>query len=76
MGSPTELTAWKALTAHQQEMASVDMKSLFAADPQRAEKYTAQAAGWTLDYAKNRANEKNPVVTDGSSKRGGVRKRH
>ncbi|MDP5057241.1 MAG: glucose-6-phosphate isomerase, partial [Marinomonas hwangdonensis] len=65
MGSPTELTAWKALTAHQQEMASVDMKSLFAADPQRAEKYTAQAAGWTLDYAKNRANEKTlSLLTD------------
>tara|TARA_R110002033_G_scaffold171225_1_gene219370 strand:+ start:23430 stop:25076 length:1647 start_codon:yes stop_codon:yes gene_type:complete len=58
MGSPTELTAWQKLTEHKQEMASVNMKSLFAADPKRAEKYTTQAAGWTLDYAKNRANEK------------------
>ncbi|MCV2404101.1 glucose-6-phosphate isomerase [Marinomonas sp. C2222] len=58
MGSPTELAAWQALTEHQKEMASVDMKSLFETDPQRAEKHTVQAAGWTLDYAKNRANEK------------------
>ena len=58
MGSPTELTAWQKLTEHKQEMASVNMKSLFAADPKRAEKYTTQAAGWTLDYAKNRADEK------------------
>jgi glucose-6-phosphate isomerase len=58
MGSPTELTAWQKLTEHKQEMASVSMKSLFEADPKRAEKYTTQAAGWTLDYAKNRTNEK------------------
>ncbi|WP_219704193.1 glucose-6-phosphate isomerase [Marinomonas lutimaris] len=58
MSSPTELTAWQKLTEHKQEMVSVSMKSLFEADPKRAEKYTTQAAGWTLDYAKNRANEK------------------
>ncbi|QUX93345.1 glucose-6-phosphate isomerase [Marinomonas sp. A3A] len=58
MSSPTKLTAWQKLTEHKQEMASVSMKSLFEADPKRAEKYTTQAAGWTLDYAKNRTNEK------------------
>lgn len=58
MSSPTELAAWQALTAHQQEMASVSMTSLFENDAQRAEKYCAHAAGWTLDYAKNRANDK------------------
>lgn len=57
MSSPTELTAWKKLAEHQQQMSTVDMASLFAADPKRADKYTAQAAGWTLDYAKNRAND-------------------
>lgn len=57
MHSPTELAAWKKLSDHQQEMHSVDMSSLFAADSTRAQKYTAQAAGWTLDYAKNRAND-------------------
>ncbi|WP_339721910.1 glucose-6-phosphate isomerase [Marinomonas primoryensis] len=65
MRSPTELTAWKKLADHQQEMNSVDMKSLFEADPKRAEKYTTHAAGWTLDYAKNRANEKTlSLLTD------------
>ncbi|MGB0782544.1 MAG: glucose-6-phosphate isomerase [Marinomonas sp.] len=58
MSSPTELAAWQVLTAHQQEMASVSMTSLFEDDAQRAEKYCAHAAGWTLDYAKNRANDK------------------
>ncbi|WP_191602139.1 glucose-6-phosphate isomerase [Marinomonas algicola] len=58
MSSPTKLTAWKALTEHQKEMASVNMKSLFESDALRAQQYTAKAAGWTLDYAKNRANKK------------------
>ena len=57
MRSPTELTTWQKLADHQQEMANIDMKSLFAADPKRAQNYQANAAGWTLDYAKNRANE-------------------
>lgn len=65
MGSPTELTTWQKLAEHKQEMAAVSMKSLFEADPSRAEKYTTQAAGWTLDYAKNRANEKTiSLLTD------------
>ena len=58
MRSPTELTTWQKLADHQQEMANTDMKSLFAADPKRAQNYQASAAGWTLDYAKNRANDK------------------
>ena len=40
--------------------ASKDMtiKDLFAADPDRAAKYTLSAAGWTLDYSKNRIDAK------------------
>ena len=30
------------------------IKELFADDPVRADKYTVSAAGWTLDYSKNR----------------------
>ena len=30
------------------------IKELFAEDSARAEKYTVSAAGWTLDYSKNR----------------------
>ena len=30
------------------------IKELFAEDPTRAEKFTVSAAGWTLDYSKNR----------------------
>ncbi|MEL0613988.1 glucose-6-phosphate isomerase [Marinomonas arenicola] len=58
MHSPTQLSAWQALAEHQKEIDSVEMKSLFEKDKNRAEKYTTKAAGWTLDYAKNRVNEK------------------
>ena len=34
------------------------IKELFAEDPARAEKFTVSAAGWTLDYSKNRIDEK------------------
>ncbi len=34
------------------------IKDLFAADPDRAAKYTLTAAGWTLDYSKNRFDAK------------------
>ena len=33
------------------------IKELFAEDPARAAKYTLSAAGWTLDYSKNRVNK-------------------
>ncbi len=35
------------------ESHALNLKDLFAADPARAEKMTATAAGWTLDYSKN-----------------------
>ncbi|ADZ92824.1 glucose-6-phosphate isomerase [Marinomonas mediterranea] len=58
MSSPTGLPAWKALTEHKEEMSNVKMATLFDEDSNRAEKLTVSAAGWTLDYSKNRANEK------------------
>lgn len=72
MRSPTELTAWKALTEHQKEMASVDIASLFANDPQRATNYTTHAAGWTLDYAKNRASDKTLALLIDLAKEAGL----
>jgi len=50
----TERPAWKALDAHFQKMRDVHMRSLFADDPKRGERFTAEAAGIYLDYSKNR----------------------
>ncbi len=50
----TERPAWKALTAHHKKIKGLHLKKLFAADPKRGERMTAEAAGLFLDYSKNR----------------------
>ena len=49
--------AWKALQAHHQQMESTQLKHLFAEDPGRGERLTAEAAGIFLDYSKNRVTD-------------------
>jgi glucose-6-phosphate isomerase len=46
--------AWKALEAHSVKMRDVHLRRLFADDPGRGERLTAEAAGIFLDYSKNR----------------------
>ena len=46
--------AWQKVEAAIEASKDTTIKELFAADPNRAEKYTLSAAGWTLDYSKNR----------------------
>ena len=46
--------AWKALKAHYDEIRNLHLRELFADDPTRGEKMTAEAAGIYLDYSKNR----------------------
>ena len=49
-----ERAAYKALAAHYQKLGSLHLRQLFAGDPNRGERYTAEAAGLFLDYSKNR----------------------
>jgi glucose-6-phosphate isomerase len=49
--------AWKALEAHSQKMRDVHLRLLFADDPDRGERLTAEAAGIFLDYSKNRVTD-------------------
>ena len=53
----TERSAWKALTAHYSEIAGTQLKQLFADDPTRGERLTAEAEGIFLDYSKNRVTD-------------------
>ena len=50
----TDSPAWKALQAHHAEVAGLHLRQLFAADPKRGDRFTAEACGLYLDYAKNR----------------------
>jgi len=49
--------AWKALQAHFQQVGKKHLRELFAADPGRGERYTAEAGGIFLDYSKNRVTD-------------------
>jgi glucose-6-phosphate isomerase len=49
--------AWKALEAHSQKMRDVHLRRLFADDPGRGERLTAEGAGIFLDYSKNRVTD-------------------
>jgi len=55
--NPTQYPAWKALTAHYKKTRRVQLRKLFAQDPQRGERLTAEAAGIFLDYSKNRITD-------------------
>ena len=57
MSNPTQLPAWKALAANRDQIAKTTLKDLFAADPKRGERLTAEACGLYLDYSKNRIND-------------------
>jgi glucose-6-phosphate isomerase len=50
-------SSWKALERHHQELRNVHLKSLFAADPDRGTRMTAEAVGVFLDYSKNRVTD-------------------
>jgi glucose-6-phosphate isomerase len=49
--------AWGALKRHHDDLAAVTLRELFAGDPDRGERMTAEAAGLYLDYSKNRATD-------------------
>ncbi len=50
----TARPAWKALQAHFGSVRGLYLRELFAQDPGRGERMTAEAAGLYLDYSKNR----------------------
>jgi glucose-6-phosphate isomerase len=52
-----QLPAWKALEFHHRDIARLHLRDLFAADPERAERFTVDAAGLHLDYSKNRITD-------------------
>jgi glucose-6-phosphate isomerase len=52
-----ERKAWQALRRHHAEIADQHLRELFAADPGRGERLTAEAAGLYLDYSKNRVTD-------------------
>ncbi|GMQ88471.1 MAG: glucose-6-phosphate isomerase [Gammaproteobacteria bacterium] len=52
-----KMPAWKALKKHHGQIKDVHMRELFAADPQRFERYSLQRGELLLDYSKNRITD-------------------
>jgi len=49
--------AWKNLEVHVQKTSKLHLRQLFATDPERGTRLTAEAAGLYLDYSKNRVTD-------------------
>ena len=52
-----ERPAWQALHAHHASLRDVHLRSLFAEDPRRGERFALEAAGLHLDYSKHRITQ-------------------
>ena len=53
----TDRPAFQALQAHHAQIGGDHLRELFAADPKRGERLSAEAAGLYLDYSKNRISD-------------------
>ena len=57
MSRLTDLPAWQALEDHYYELQGTHLRELFAADPARGERLSAEGAGLYLDYSKHRVTD-------------------
>jgi glucose-6-phosphate isomerase len=55
--APTVRPEWRALQEHHATLRSAHLRDLFAADPGRGARLSAEAAGLFLDYSKHRVTE-------------------
>src|SRR5664279_454422 len=53
----TERPAWKALQEHYRAVRDLHLRQVFAGDPTRGTRLTAEAAGLYLDYSKHRVTD-------------------
>jgi glucose-6-phosphate isomerase len=53
----TERPTWKALEEHYHKIRHLHLRQIFADDPQRGTRLTAEAAGLHLDYSKHRVTD-------------------
>jgi glucose-6-phosphate isomerase len=67
--------AWKALSAHYKQIGEVHLRKLFADDPKRGERFTAEAAGIFFDYSKNRITDETLKLLLQLAEESGLRER-
>jgi glucose-6-phosphate isomerase len=71
----TKRKAWKALQAHYEDVRGLHLRELFADDPKRGERMTAEAAGLFLDYSKNRITDETLKLLIELAEESGLRSR-
>ncbi len=71
----TARPSWKALQAHSEKIREVHLRTLFADDPTRGERLTAEAAGIYLDYSKNRVTDETLALLRALGEESGLRER-
>jgi glucose-6-phosphate isomerase len=71
----TARPAWKALAAHYQSVRHLDLRRLFAGDPKRGQRLTAEAVGLFLDYSKNRVTDETLTLLVQLAEESGLRAR-
>ncbi|MDQ2995156.1 MAG: glucose-6-phosphate isomerase, partial [Pseudomonadota bacterium] len=57
MPALTDLAAWQALTTHYQQISELHLRTLFADDPKRGERFAIEAEGIYFDFSKHRIND-------------------
>jgi len=67
--------AWRALEDHYEAMRARHLRDLFADDPTRGERMTAEAAGVFLDYSKNRIDDETVGLLVQLAEESGLRER-
>ena len=71
----TSRPAWQALVAHHARMGNVHLRELFATDSQRGERFAIEAAGFYLDYSKNRITDETLTLLAALANACGLRER-
>ena len=71
----TQRAAWKALEAHYKKIRRLHLRKLFARDPQRGDRLTAEAVGIYLDYSKNRITDETVTLLLQLAEESGLRSR-
>ena len=78
MSSLTGSPAWQALITHHAKIKDVHLRTLFADDPGRAKRLSAEGAGLFLDYSKNRITDETLrlliALADGARRRQATRR--
>jgi len=71
----TQRPAWGAHGAHYQKVRDLPLRTLFADDPERGERLTAEATGLYLDYSKNRVTDETITLLLQLAEQSGLRAR-